>query len=43
MSEFDQHWNYWKTYKWGMTDDLLAIVAANGSYSQTRFCYQEWV
>lgn len=29
MSEFDQHWNYWKTYKWGMTDDLLAIVAAN--------------
>jgi hypothetical protein len=29
VSEFDQHWNFWKTYKWGMTDDLLAITAAN--------------
>lgn len=29
LSEFNEHWHFWKSFKWGMTDDLLAITAAN--------------
>jgi hypothetical protein len=29
VSEFYHHWEHWENYRWGMTDDLLAILIAH--------------